>query len=89
MTTTTHLMNLEANPPEADVWTMLCGAQCFAFDDETLVPELDFVSADRPEKSDCDRCKGRAILLACMRDVKHVTTTAAQEIADVQVQASL
>jgi hypothetical protein len=54
----THIMNGAANPPEARVWTMLCGAQCFAFDDGTLLPEMDFVLEDSdPSLSDCDPCE--------------------------------
>ena len=53
----THIMNDDENPPEALVWTMLCGEQCIAFDGK-LVPELDFYGVEHGHKADCDACRG-------------------------------
>jgi hypothetical protein len=64
----THIMNDAANPPEALVWTMLCGDQCIALDDGTLVPELDFYGDESPnaDKADCDPCRRPAGLLPAL-----------------------
>ena len=38
-----HIVDGIKNPAEAHVWTALCGAQCFAWDDGTLdPPEFNF-----------------------------------------------
>lgn len=52
-----HVIREAISPPDADVWTMWCGAQCFAFDDGTLVPYMDFVHENIAEKATCQGCK--------------------------------
>ena len=42
----THIINTAASPVDVNVWKMFCGEECFAFDDGTLVPELDFISEE-------------------------------------------
>lgn len=64
----THIMNDVANPPEALVWTMLCGDQCIALEDGTLVPEMDHYleGSVNAHKADCDPCKRAAGLLPAL-----------------------
>lgn len=67
----THIIREAVSPPDADVWTMWCGDQCFAFDDGTLVPTMDFFHEDAAEQADCSRCKA---ILACAPSVTAAET---------------
>jgi hypothetical protein len=54
-----HIIDAEANPVDSLVWTMLCGAQCFAWDNGDIdPPEIDFYYlGSGHEKATCKRCK--------------------------------
>lgn len=53
-----HILDGEASPVEAYVWTVLCGEQCFAWDDgEVDPPGFDFfLLGHGHEKATCKRC---------------------------------
>lgn len=52
----THVLHEQSSPPEADIWRMWCGAECLAFDDGSLAPELDFYLEAEAAKADCIEC---------------------------------
>jgi hypothetical protein len=53
----THVLHEASGPPDADVWRMWCGAECFAFDDGTLCPQLDFYGEAAASKATCQGCR--------------------------------
>jgi hypothetical protein len=55
-----HVLNEALSPVEASVWRMLCGEECVALDDGTLIPALDFYLESAGHKADCEAC--RAVL---------------------------
>lgn len=54
-----HVIDELLSPPEAMVWTMWCGAQCVAFEDGSLIPNLDFYTETWAERATCEECKRR------------------------------
>lgn len=60
--TSTHVENEARNPitDGIDVWTMWCGAQCLAFPDGSLVPEIDFYLEADADRAACEPCREAA-----------------------------
>jgi hypothetical protein len=54
-----HILDAERNPVESLIWTALCGAQCFAWDDGEMDPaDFDFYYLGHgDEKATCRRCR--------------------------------
>jgi hypothetical protein len=61
MAAITHVLDESANPPSAMVWRMLCGESCFAYEDGTLDPDLDFYGLREAAKATCPGCRVRAL----------------------------
>ena len=51
------MLNEDVSPAEANVWTMICGAQCFVFDDGETVPQMDFVLPVDAIEASCEACR--------------------------------
>jgi len=59
MAAITHVLDESANPPSAMVWRMLCGESCFAYEDGTLDPDLDFYGLRDAAKATCSECRAK------------------------------
>lgn len=62
MATITHVLDESANPPSAMVWWMLCGESCFAYENGTLDPPLDFYGRREAAKATCPGCRAKTLL---------------------------
>lgn len=65
-----HVIDELISPPEAYLWTMWCGLDVVAFDDGTLVPQIDFVGEREAEQATCEECKRRFNETKVMEEVE-------------------
>lgn len=55
----THVLDESKNPPSAMVWRMFCGEACFAYEDGTLDPPLNFYGFRDAAKATCSECRAQ------------------------------
>lgn len=54
-----HVLKEDVSPPEANVWTMWCGAQCIVLDDGETHPFMDFYLEIGWRSASCLVCVAR------------------------------